>query len=63
MQVLDSYGLKSGKNDCGAIYGVAAPTVNACKAPTVWQSYDIEFTAAEGRKRQEDRTRSHDRVS
>ncbi len=45
VQVLDSYGLKSGKNDCGAIYNIAAPTVNACKAPTIWQSYDIEFTA------------------
>lgn len=45
VQVLDSYGLQSGKNDCAAIYGVAAPTVNACKAPTIWQSYDIEFTA------------------
>ncbi|OWK42993.1 3-keto-disaccharide hydrolase [Fimbriiglobus ruber] len=45
VQVLDSYGLKSGKNDCAAIYGIAAPTVNACKAPTVWQSYDIEFAA------------------
>jgi hypothetical protein len=45
VQVLDSYGLKSGKNDCGAIYNVAAPKENACKAPTVWQSYDIEFTA------------------
>ncbi len=45
VQVLDSYGRKSGKNDAGAIYGVAAPKVNACKAPTVWQSYDIEFTA------------------
>lgn len=43
VQVLDSYGLKSGKNDCGAIYGVAIPTVNACKAPTIWQSYDVEF--------------------
>jgi hypothetical protein len=43
VQILDSYGLKSQKNDCGAIYGVSAPLVNACKAPTVWQSYDITF--------------------
>jgi hypothetical protein len=53
VQVLDSYGLKSKDNDCGAIYGIAAPSVNACKAPTVWQSYDIEFTApkcADGKK-------------
>jgi hypothetical protein len=45
VQILDSYGLKSKKDDCGAIYEVAAPLVNACKAPTVWQSYDIEFHA------------------
>jgi hypothetical protein len=49
VQVLDSYGLKSRDNDCGGIYGVAAPKVNACKAPTVWQSYDITFTAAKTR--------------
>lgn len=45
VQVLDSYGLKSQNNDCGGIYTVAAPLVNACKAPTVWQSYDIQFQA------------------
>lgn len=53
VQVLDSYGLKSKDNDCGGIYGVAAPKVNACKAPTVWQSYDIEFISPsfEGKKK------------
>ncbi len=45
VQILDSYGLDSKDNDCGGIYTVAAPKVNACKAPTVWQNYDIEFTA------------------
>lgn len=45
VQVLDSYGLESRDNDCGGIYKVAAPKVNACKAPTVWQSYDIDFRA------------------
>jgi Domain of Unknown Function (DUF1080) len=45
VQVLDSYGLKSKYDDCGGIYTVAAPIVNACKAPTVWQTYDIVFQA------------------
>jgi hypothetical protein len=45
VQVLDSYGLDSKADDCGAIYGIAKPLVNACKAPTVWQSYDIDFHA------------------
>jgi hypothetical protein len=53
VQVLDSYGLKSKDNDCGGIYSIAAPLVNVCKAPTVWQSYDIEFQSpkcADGKK-------------
>lgn len=45
VQILDSYGLDSQDNDCGGIYKVARPLVNACKAPTVWQSYDIDFQA------------------
>jgi hypothetical protein len=45
VQILDSYGLDSQDNDCGGIYKVAKPKVNACKAPTVWQSYDIDFRA------------------
>jgi hypothetical protein len=45
VQILDSYGLDSKDNDCGGIYQVSKPLVNACKAPTVWQSYDIDFHA------------------
>lgn len=45
VQVLDSYGLDSKWDDCAGIYSVAKPLVNACKAPTVWQTYDIEFQA------------------
>ena len=56
VQVLDSYGIPQDKlqpGDCGGIYGVATAKSNACKAPTVWQTYDIEFTAPrfEGGKR------------
>ncbi len=45
VQVLDSYGLESKDNDCGGIYGIAAPMVNACRPPEQWQSYDIIFRA------------------
>jgi type 1 glutamine amidotransferase len=43
VQVLDSFGLKSGEGDCGAIYGKSAPSMNACRKPKRWQTYDIRF--------------------
>lgn len=45
VQVLDSYGLDSQDNDCGGIYRVSRPMVNACLKPTDWQSYDVLFRA------------------
>jgi hypothetical protein len=47
IQVLDAYHNDTYKNGmCGAIYSVEAPSENVAKAPTVWQSYDIEFHSA-----------------
>lgn len=47
VQVLDSYGLQSKDDDCGGIYKLAAPLVNACRPPEQWQTYDIFFIAPE----------------
>lgn len=46
VQVLDSYGLAGENNECGGLYGVSRPIVNACAPPTVWQTFDIEYRPA-----------------
>ena len=42
VQVLDSYdNVTYSDGQAGAIYKTAPPIVNACRAPGVWQTYDI----------------------
>jgi len=45
LQILHSFGKGTTKDDCGAIYGISPPLVNACRKPGQWQTYDIIYLA------------------
>jgi hypothetical protein len=46
VQILNSYGLGGYWNECGGLYRLVAPKVNAARPPLQWQTYDVEYTSA-----------------
>jgi hypothetical protein len=46
VQVLDSFGQWPQANEAASIYKFRPPRINMSYPPLVWQTYDIDFTAA-----------------
>jgi hypothetical protein len=46
VQVLDSFGQWPQNNEAASIYKTKPPDINLSYPPLVWQTYDIDFTAA-----------------
>ncbi len=61
VQVLDSFGSDGLWNECGALYKVSPPRVNASLPPGQWQTYDIEFRTA--RFDEDGRISSHPKIT
>jgi hypothetical protein len=45
VQILDSFGLVETAGDCGSLYSIKRPDVNASLPPLTWQTYDLELRA------------------
>ena len=51
VQILDSFGLVETSGDCGGLYNLKRPDVNASLPPLTWQTYDVEFRAPQAQRR------------
>lgn len=47
VQILDTFGHPAEFNGCGSMYRQHSPSINMCYPPLQWQTYDIDFRAAQ----------------